>query len=249
MIELATDGLGNPVPAGPGVVWGALNSPGQNPDASGVTEYDLDLDNVVVQIDGQPVVIEFTCGTVAGFQAHYVTGGGNTKVATHFSEPVDLTVECGCECETTESAYAYGGTCFSDIDADGDGEAGDFSNWGWSIGPLAEGSYSFDIYAAAGQCNLDNGMLVGRLDVLYTDGTATVTYVMDTCRTLIETHVYVGSDQVPTGPSGDPTVAPGQYGNSNEGTVDEPIGDGDQYVIDGLSGDIYLIAHAKVCVE
>lgn len=66
---------------------------------------------------------------------------------------------------------------------------------------------------------------------------------------MIETHVYVGGDQTPTGPSGDPTVAPGQYGNIHEGTVDEPIGQADQYVIDGLSGDIYLIAHAVVCVE
>jgi len=127
-IQLATDGAGNPVPAADVVTWVALNAPGQNP-VGGVTTLPVDLE-----------ALGFVCDTVAGFQAHYVTGGGKDKVGQHKSDPVDLTAVCECECEVTESAFAYSadlGTCFLDIDADGDGD-GDFNRWGWSIGPLAE---------------------------------------------------------------------------------------------------------------
>jgi hypothetical protein len=96
MIELATDESGNPVPAADVVTWMALNSPGVNPDGSGVTTLDVDLD-----------ALGFVCGTVGGFRAHYVTGGGSNKVSTHFSEPVDLTAECNCEW-IGETAWAAG---------------------------------------------------------------------------------------------------------------------------------------------
>ncbi|UCD51517.1 MAG: hypothetical protein JSW27_02575 [Phycisphaerales bacterium] len=85
VIQLATDGIGNPVPAASVVDWVALNAPGQNP-TSGVTSLDVDLDS-----------LGFVPGTVAGFRAHYVTGGGKDKVDTHFSDPVDLAVASGWE--------------------------------------------------------------------------------------------------------------------------------------------------------
>jgi hypothetical protein len=106
----------------------------------------------------------------------------------------------------TETAFAFGGdyaTCFLDIDNDGDGE-GDFSRWGWTNGPLPAGSYEFDIYAAAGQCDLSP-------------------------YSLAETHVYVGNDILPQDNKGGYTVAPGQY-----------------QMVTGLSGDIYVVAHASV---
>jgi hypothetical protein len=85
-IELATDGFGIPVPAGTlGAVWVPLNDPGQNP-VSGVTTLSVDLDG-----------LGFVDGTVGGFRAHYVTGGGSTKVATHFSAAVDLVAIVSCE--------------------------------------------------------------------------------------------------------------------------------------------------------
>jgi hypothetical protein len=96
MIELATDGSGNPVPAGPSVIWVAINAPGVNPDEFGVTTLDVDLD-----------VLGFDCGTVGGFRAHYVTGGGQDKVGEHMSDPVDLTAECNCEW-IAETAWAAG---------------------------------------------------------------------------------------------------------------------------------------------
>jgi hypothetical protein len=156
---------------------------------------------------------------------------------------VTITVEnCGCECEATETAFAYDellGTCFLDI------EGLNANRWGWTIGPLEEGEYEFEIWAGAGQCDLLSGSLVGVLSVEYTGGTAIVTYNMDTCRTLKETHLYIGNDILPKDQNDDFTVAPGLYGNTHSEVEDEA----DQFVIDGLSGQIYLIAHAIVCVE
>lgn len=209
-----------------------MNAPGQYP-ATGVTTLDVDLD-----------ALGFACGTVGGFRAHYVTGGGRDKVDTHFSDAVDLTAVCDCPCEETETAFAYDellGTCFIGI------EGLNSNRWGWTIGPLNEGEYEFEIWAAAGQCELSNGMFVGTLSVVYEEGTATVTYVMDSCRTLTETHLYIGNDILPTH-NDEYTVAPGHYGNIHDGDQ-APNAESDQYVIEDLSGDIYLIAHAVVCVE
>ena len=106
MIELATDGTvldaelkpigGNPVPSADVVYWMALNAPGANPDGSGVTTLDVDLD-----------VLGFDCGTVGGFRAHYIPGGRSDKVAEHKSDEVDLTAVCECEW-VDETAWADG---------------------------------------------------------------------------------------------------------------------------------------------
>jgi hypothetical protein len=95
IIELATDGSGNPVPAASVVLWVALNDPGQIP-VNGNTTLDLDIDG-----------LGFIDGMIGGFRAHYVTGGGKTKVDTHFSAPVDLEAIAMCEW-TGETAWADG---------------------------------------------------------------------------------------------------------------------------------------------
>jgi len=94
VIYLATDGTvldaglnpigGAPVPAASAVYWMPLNDPGLNP-SSGVTALDVDLD-----------ALGFVDGTVGGFKAHYVTGGGSTKVAQHWSPAVDLEAIVSC---------------------------------------------------------------------------------------------------------------------------------------------------------
>ncbi len=121
-----------------------------------------------------------------------------------------------------ETAFAYGGdyaTCFLDEG---------FSRWGWSNGPLVEGEYTFKLWAAAGQCDTSNGILVGSVDIVYADGSVTVNFNVDAPYILDETHVYAGSSMFPL-KNGDPTVAPGQY-----------------YVEDPLLADIYVIAHSMV---
>jgi len=126
------------------------------------------------------------------------------------------------ECET---AYAYDdepeGTCFIDLG---------FGNWGWSIYLENPGSYTFPVYAAAGQCDWTKGTYVGDVTAVYAAGTVSFSYDFFGGFSTEETHFYAGYDQVPKNKKGEPTVAPGQY----------KIGT-------GLSGGIYIIAHAVVC--
>jgi hypothetical protein len=146
----------------------------------------------------------------------------------------------------TETAFAFGGsaaTCFLDIDEDGDGRR-DFSRWGWSNGPIAEGTYSYGIYAGAGQCDWENkGTHVGTLTVVYSGGSANVTFDIDAPYYLTETHLYVGSDILARNVNGDFTVAPGQYP-----TIHDPVASGssDSYTVGGLGGSVYVVAHATV---
>ncbi len=134
----------------------------------------------------------------------------------------NFNIECEEACET---AFAIGNndadsTCFIEDE---------FNRWGWTIGPLSEGEYTYDVYAGAGQCDTDKGELVGTVDVKYDNGEVTVTYNIDDAYTVSETHTYAGKNNYPT-KDGENTVAPGQY-----------------TITPNLSGDIYVIAHAVVC--
>lgn len=154
-----------------------------------------------------------------------------------------------CDCDTPppppmqcETAFAAGDVCFLDLDLNSDGK-GDFNRWGWTNGPLSEGSYAFDIYAGAGQCDIEKGTHVGTLSVVYGNGIATVTFDMFAGYAMNETHLYVGNDILPKD-KGEYTVAPGQYPD-----IHEELGgaSSDSYTVEGLSGDIYVVAHAVVC--
>lgn len=128
--------------------------------------------------------------------------------------------------ETCETAYAFedapDGTCFIDLG---------FSNWGWSIYLPAPDTYTFEVWAAAGQCNLNNGTHVGNIEVVYTaDGTVTFDLTLFPGFTLDEEHYYAGETPTPLDKKGKATVAPGSYTISNIGA-------------DGG----YIIAHAVVC--
>tara|TARA_E500000318_G_scaffold104327_1_gene110187 strand:+ start:845 stop:1927 length:1083 start_codon:yes stop_codon:yes gene_type:complete len=141
---------------------------------------------------------------------------------------VTIPLECDDEeepsgCETAFARGTNGETCFI-----GNG----FNRWGWSIGPLADGTEeSYDVYAGAGQCDTSKGELVGTVDVSYIDGEVSVIYNIEDGYVATETHTYAGSTMFPLD-NGEPTVAPGQY-----------------YIEENLSGDIYVIAHAVVCAE
>lgn len=140
--------------------------------------------------------------------------------------------------EGCETAFGFGGmdaTCFI-----GNG----FNRWGWT-NELGEGeSISLELYAGAGQCDLEKGTLVGYVDVTYMDGTATATYELFDGIELKETHFYAGDTMFPMQERGKkkdpkPTVAPGQY----------PTSGGPVLSVDGLEGGIWVIAHAVVCGE
>jgi len=164
---------------------------------------------------------------------HEVWGKSNLKTSGHYLD------YCVQECEIPEpdceTAYAYGddvATCFLNI------PGVTSNNWGWSNGPISDpSSYSWDIYAGAGQCDISKGTLVGTLDVDYSGGTCTVTYNIDGDFTLDETHLYVGNDILAKDKKGNWTTAPGQFPYSGETS----------FTIDGLSGEIYVVAHSVVC--
>ena len=142
---------------------------------------------------------------------------------------------------TCETAFAYGdsyATCFIDIpNLQG-------NRWGWTNGTLIKDvSYSFDIYAAAGQCDLSKGTLVGTLEVDYHGGSAVVTYNMLAGFTMYGVHIYVGDEVLPR-KNGEYTTAPGQY----PVVVDDLVGETTfSHTFSGLSGEIYVVAHAVVC--
>ena len=122
-----------------------------------------------------------------------------------------------------DTAFALGETCFL--------EEG-FDRWGWVIGPIADGyEETLDVYAGAGQCNLDKGTLIGTVTVSYNGGEVEVDYNID--GTYEEAHVYAGNNMFPTMKNGKPTVAPGQF-----------------TIQDNLEGEIYVIVHfGGVCYE
>lgn len=153
----------------------------------------------------------------------------------------DITINFGCIPKPCETAYAYGGSyahCFLNWYL-----GHKFAKWGWTNGPLGPGSYTFYIYAGAGQCHLSKGENIGTLTVNYDGSTAKVTYdIADSGYTMTSTHLYVGSNPWPR-KNGGYTVTPGQYPYSH--TLDNETED--DYTITDLSGNIYVIAHAVVC--
>lgn len=137
---------------------------------------------------------------------------------------------------TSETAWAYGG-----------GNAIPFANkWGWSNGAYGAGEYTLDLYAGAGQNDLSKGTHVGEVKVVYTGGTATVTYTAFEGYHFSELHLWVGNTPLPIvgrGPRAVPTDAPGQFPHK---MTFEPGVMTYTFNVSGLSGNIYVAAHAVV---
>lgn len=155
-----------------------------------------------------------------------------------FSNDLNQFLDIKKDCETA-FAYDSNALCFRDDD--------DLNSnrWGWSIGPLSDShSGSYDIYQGAGKCNINNGSLVGTLDITYSDGTVTVDFIANEGFGFFETHLFIGDEKYPRKQNGQFTVAPGQYGNGNsfpDGTSS------DSFTFENINGEIYIIAHAEVC--
>jgi hypothetical protein len=161
--------------------------------------------------------------------------------STYFT--ISLACELGGGSESGETAFAYDcgddALCFIDIPNEG------INRWGWTNGAYGPGTYYLDIYAGAGQCDVSKGTLVGLLTVDYDGSTAIVTY--NTCGGYMmdEVHLYVGNDILAWDDNpGDPgyTVAPGKFPYTDDDIATNSY----TFTIDGLSGDIYVVAHAVV---
>ena len=154
-------------------------------------------------------------------------------------------------CFGSETAWAFG-----DEDAQPIWDFVRSNNWGWTNGPLSEGSYEFDIYAGAGQNDIERGTLVGTLHVEYEDGNVTVKYELEEGFFLGETHLWVGEDELPEVRRGNRTEftnAPGQFPNGQYlGFDPEDLSDAAskwEWTGSGFEGDIFIAAHAVVWME
>jgi hypothetical protein len=138
---------------------------------------------------------------------------------------IKITIEpCVYICETA-FGKGNGAICFLPT----------FDRWGWT-NAITPGNYTYELWAAAGQCDTSKGTLVGSVDVVYgLDGYVSVTYNVVAPYRIEETHTYVGTTmfpQVKRGRTTTSTVAPGQYYNAG------PFKNGQV---------VYVIAHAVVC--
>ena len=157
------------------------------------------------------------------------------KKADHIEENSGEETECETFFALGEDALAI---CFLQ-----DG----FNRWGWTNGPLSTGEYNFDLYAGAGQCDTEKGTQVGILTINYNEltGTAEIGFEMLDGFVLSETHLYIGNDPYPNDKKGKPTVAPGQFPYQHD--IDDAASD--SYIINDLSGEIYVIGHGVVCTD
>jgi hypothetical protein len=154
-------------------------------------------------------------------------------------------------CWGDETAWAYGGGY-----ANENREIADSNNWGWTNGPLSEGSYVWDLYAGAGQNILSNGEVVGNVSVNYAGGCVNVTYMVDDGYYLGEAHLWVGDTELPEVGRGRrtvPTDNPGQFPYGVDYGFDPE--DSDTWETEwtwsscGFEGDIYVAAHAVVWMQ
>ncbi len=137
-------------------------------------------------------------------------------------------------------------TCLSDI------QGLSSNQWGWSNGLYSESSDEvvLDVYAAAGQCELERGHFVGEFRFTYENGVLSYTIEMteesdftNELYSLAELHIYAGNAILPTGPAGGLTAAPGQLGVNIDFDEDTYEYSG---TIEGLQGEIYVAVHATV---
>ena len=152
----------------------------------------------------------------------------NTASIVETGQSASAKLKVNVQCYVYETAYAKGnpGLCFIP----------DFSNWGWTnLIKQSLSSYTWDLWAGAGQCDTSKGTLVGSVTVDYArDGYVAVTYNVGSPYLIKETHVYVGIKKYPQvlqGKKWVSTVAPGSYYNNSPFTS---------------LNDVYVIAHAVV---
>ncbi len=117
------------------------------------------------------------------------------------------------------------------------------ARWGWTNGPFAEGTYTFQLWAGAAQCIQSRGAHVGDVTLRYTAGTAEVIVTARSPFSFAATHLYVGNEPLPRS-RGEYTVSPGLFPFQHAlipGTTR------DSYVVTGLTGPIWLVLHAESC--
>jgi len=170
----------------------------------------FDLDNLNAHC-GQSVTIY----ALAHASVQLVDGNGNVvQTETGWSDGeravdrgswatrtvIDLSVTCdgtgpGPSTGGQETALMFGIIELND-GSDGICDDATAERWGWQDGPLAEDTYTNEIWAAAGNNVLSNGTHVGDVDIVVTPGNVTVTPVLFEGFEAEETHIYIGTAPV-----------------------------------------------------
>ena len=135
----------------------------------------------------------------------------------------------GTNCDT---AYMFGNNTFNSLQIS--------EKWGWATyySNAVNGSYTYNLYAGAGQNDITKGYLAGTVTVVIMGSNVSVTINATHPGTVFtETHVYL-SDNIPT------TAAPGQFGNQH--TLNNTTADSYNLTYSG-DGSFWIIVHAGVC--
>ncbi len=162
------------------------------------------------------------CNVVANPNQEDSNNNGIGDACDYDTPPV-----AGDNCET---AIMLGNNTFQDL--------GVGNRWGWAHNYTdGDGTFTFDVYAAAGQNDPDKGWLAGKVTVVVDGEDVTVTLTATNGVGFKEVHIYL-EDEEPT------TTAPGQFGN----TYENPNPSGESYDL-SYSGDgnFWIIVHAVAC--
>lgn len=134
--------------------------------------------------------------------------------------------------------------CFLNLDMNSDGIM-DFDTWGWTNGALGQNETAirtYELFINAEGCDVSNSKKVGEVKLLYFAGEATVTFNLLPGYVLSETSLFIGNDMLPKD-GGVYTTDPSKYPYKHTGLGGVAT---DSYIISGLAGSIYVIAHAMV---
>jgi len=152
------------------------------------------------------------------------------------------------DCEKPEGIIAFARKtyepmvhCFLDLDLD-ETMGPDFEQWGWTNGAMYPDETFLSTYVLwinLTDCDVSKAVKVGEIKLHYYAGTATATITLSGGYTMNESRLYIGNDILPKDGNNwtvDPAYYP--YKHTGLGAVDA-----DSYIINGLSGNIYIIGY------
>lgn len=144
--------------------------------------------------DGGGTVVQTETGWSDGEPA-VKKGSWATRTVIDLSVTCDYTPPPPPPTRGQETALMFGGI---ELNNGSDGICDDSTaeRWGWQEGPLAVGTYTQPIYAAAGNNVLTNGTHVGNVGIVVSAGNVTVTPDLFEGFEAEETHIYIGTAPV-----------------------------------------------------
>jgi len=179
-------------------------------------------DNMDTDGDGVPN----GCDICEGYDDYIDTNNNGIPDGCDQDTPTDL--------KNCETAFMWGDTTLISLDLGN-------KRWGWAeYFDAADGTYTHDIYAGAGQNDISKGTHVGQAEIIVAGGDVHVEITLNAGVSANVTHIYFSDDNAPT------TNAPGLYGFTDESdfTGTKTFDFSSSY---GGDGDFWIIVHLEVC--